>query len=106
MFYENSKEICDEKGIKITPLILECGGTNGMLNGWKKGASPIIEIISKLAIYLEVSTDLLIFGRISNNNEPKQERINIIELLDTKYDYIKNKCFNWIFAGRPLSAEF
>lgn len=61
MFYERLKKICKEKGVRVTPLVLECGGTKGMLSGWKNGASPNIEIIAKIAKRLNVSTDLLIF---------------------------------------------
>ncbi len=60
MFYEKLKTICDKKGVKVTPLVLECGGTKGMLSGWKKGASPSIEIVAKIAVRLNISTDLLV----------------------------------------------
>lgn len=60
MFFDNLKAICDEKNLKVTPLVLECGGTKGILGGWKKGASPNSDIVVKLADRLNVSIDLLL----------------------------------------------
>ncbi len=68
MFYSNLKSICDEKGIKITPLVLECGGTKGIIGGWKRGTSPNSDIVMKIAIKLNVSTDVLLFGKEYCNN--------------------------------------
>lgn len=63
MFYDNLKTVCDEKGLKITPIVNECGGAKGSISNWKKGASPNSEIVARLAVRLNVSTDLLIFGQ-------------------------------------------
>lgn len=63
MFYDNLKAVCDEQGVKITPIVDECGGAKGSISNWKKGASPNSDIIAKLAVRLNVSTDLLIFEK-------------------------------------------
>lgn len=63
MFYDNLKAVCDKKGVKITPIVNECGGAKGSISNWKKGASPNSDIVAKLAVRLNVSTDLLIFGK-------------------------------------------
>lgn len=60
IFYDNLKTICDEQGVKITPIVDECGGAKGSIYNWKKGASPNSDIVAKLAVRLNVSTDLLI----------------------------------------------
>ena len=65
MFYSNLKRICDEKGIKITPIVLECGGTKGIIGGWKKGTSPNSDIVMKIAVKLNITTDELLFGKDS-----------------------------------------
>jgi predicted DNA-binding ribbon-helix-helix protein len=36
MFYDNLKAICDEKGLKVTPIVAECGGAKGSISNWKK----------------------------------------------------------------------
>lgn len=88
MFYDNLKSICDSKGIKITPLVAECGGAKGSISNWKKGASPNSDIVVNLAVRLNVPTDLLLFGDIKPNIKPKssdeEELINIYGKLSSK----------------------
>ena len=62
-FYDNLKSICDEKNLKITPTVIECGGTKGVLSGWKRGALPNSDIIMRLSVLLNVPTDVLLFGK-------------------------------------------
>ncbi len=35
-FYDNLKKICAKRGLKVTPTVLESGGTKGVISGWKK----------------------------------------------------------------------
>ena len=86
MFYDNLKTICDIKGLKITPIVLECGGAKGSITNWKKGASPNSDIVAKLSIRLNVPTDLLIFGTekksIEDNlSEDEKRLLNMYSLL-------------------------
>ncbi|MCM1579446.1 MAG: hypothetical protein NC078_11675 [Ruminococcus sp.] len=63
MFYDNLKQECERQGLKVTPIVLECGGNKGSLSGWKKGASPNSDIVIKLSVRLNVPTDLLLLGK-------------------------------------------
>lgn len=88
MFYDNLKFICEQKGLKITPIVLECGGTKGVIGGWKKGATPNSDIVMKLAVRLNVPTDLLLFGkekRLSSEglSDDEQELLNKYKKLNT-----------------------
>lgn len=60
MFYDILKNECEKQGLKITPLVLECGGSKGNLSHWRSGASPKSDIVAKLARRLNVSTDYLL----------------------------------------------
>lgn len=71
-FYNNLQSICDLRGVKITPTIIHCGGTKGMLGGWQKGAAPNSDIVVKLAEYLQVSTDYL----LGLDNIPNRKKSN------------------------------
>lgn len=62
MFYNNLKKICEEQGLKMTPVVVECGGQRGSISNWKNGAVPNSDIVMKLAVRLNVSTDILLFG--------------------------------------------
>jgi len=81
LFYDNLKTICDKQGVKITPIVLECGGNKGALSGWKKGAMPNSDIVMKLAVRLNVPTDCLLFG----------ENYNLFSLSEAEKQLIK--CF-------------
>ncbi|KAI4453133.1 transketolase n-terminal section-related [Holotrichia oblita] len=60
VFYDRLKKICAKKGLKITPTVVECGGANGSVRGWKNGAWPNSKILFELAKRLDVSTDYLL----------------------------------------------
>lgn len=85
-FYDNLKLICDKKGVKITPTVLSCGGTKGILSGWKKGVLPNSDIIMKLSVLLKVPTDELLFGKEKSPDLPDDE----LELL-TYYKELPEK---------------
>ena len=76
MFYDNLKEICTIRGLKITKVVTECGGSLGSIDKWKKGAYPNSGIVIELSLYLGVTTDYLLLGKdsagifnnISNSN--------------------------------------
>lgn len=89
MFYDNLKTICDKKNLKITPLVLECGGTKGVIGGWKKGAVPNSDIVMKLSVRLNVPTDVLLFGKEKSSltnqlTADEQELLDIYNSLSPK----------------------
>lgn len=73
-FYDNLKIICDEKGVKVTPTVLSCGGTKGVLSGWKRGVMPNSEIVMNLSVLLKVPTDKLLFGKEKSPSLPNDEQ--------------------------------
>ena len=62
MFWDNFKKICDEKGLKPTPVLKECGISTGSIGRWQKGASPYADAVLTIAEYLNCSTDVLLRG--------------------------------------------
>ena len=50
---------------KIATVVKECGGAVGSIDGWKKGATPRSDIVVKMALRLNVTTDYLLLGRTS-----------------------------------------
>lgn len=79
VFYDNLKSECDRQKLKITPLVEECGGNRGSLSGWKKGASPNSDIVMKIAVRLNVTTDYLLFGKTDNTTEQPPEEKRLIK---------------------------
>ena len=68
MFYDNLKTICEKQNLKITNIVIECGGAPGSINGWKKGSMPNSNIVIALATRLNVSTDYLLLGKEHQSN--------------------------------------
>lgn len=69
MFFEQLKKICDSRNIKMTPLIVECGGSKSNVTTWKNGASPNIDIVIAIAKKLNVSLDYLLTGEDNSVKE-------------------------------------
>ncbi len=59
-FYERLKDECKSRNLKVTPLVIECGGSSGSIAGWKKGAYPNSGIVINLANKLNISADYLL----------------------------------------------
>jgi len=62
MFYDNLVDACARNKCKVTPVVLECGGAKGSIANWKKGSAPNSDIVVKLAVRLNVTTDFLLRG--------------------------------------------
>lgn len=86
MFYDNLKLVCDSKGLKITPLVAECGGAKGSITNWRNGATPNSDIVIRLAERLGVTTDLLLLGSDKCTYSDEQEELislfNNLSLVD------------------------
>lgn len=67
MFYDNLKSLCDSRGLKISKVVLECGGALGSISGWKNGVMPNSSIVVALSLRLNVSTDYLLLGNEKTN---------------------------------------
>lgn len=111
MFYENLQSICDKKGLKITNIVLECGGAKGSVSNWKKGAVPNSDIVMKLSMRLDVSTDCLLFGHNHSddeNNLSNDERklLNMYrELSDTEKTELLGNLRNQYIIGNNTSVQ-
>lgn len=79
MFYDNLASACAQKNTKIATVVKECGGAIGSIDGWKKGAIPRSDIVVKIALRLNVTTDYLLLGRICEQpmqfQTPKEQQI-------------------------------
>lgn len=82
VFYDNLLVACEKKGVKVTPLVIECGGASGSISNWKKGASPNSDIVLKLATRLNVSTDYLLTGKEKFLNDNLDLDIDQQELME------------------------
>ena len=61
MFYDVFKRLCDEKGVSCNRAATEIGLSNATATKWTKtGATPSGDTLSKIAVYFDVSIDVLL----------------------------------------------
>lgn len=104
MFYDNLLAACEKRGVKITPLVAECGGAKGSISNWKKGASPNSDIVLRLAVRLNVSTDYLLTGEEFYTNEISLlDQQELIEDYKTLSDIDKARVLERVKTLKELS---
>lgn len=57
MFYEQFLKICDERGVKPTPVLKQIGLSTGNLKKWESGSTVSADTLEKLAVYFGVPVD-------------------------------------------------
>lgn len=72
MFWKRFLEECTLMGKKPNPVGKELGVSSGTITGWKNGALPKPEILSRIASYFDVSVDYLI-GKTDKKEKPTTE---------------------------------
>lgn len=88
MFYDNLKSLCDSKGLKISNAVVKCGGSTGSISQWRNGSSPSSDMVVKLSVLLNVTTDYLLLGKpitdtaLLKTNEA--ELLNLFRMLSEK----------------------
>ncbi len=60
MFFDNLKEACFKKGTSPTALLKSLGMSTSSVTSWKKGVTPSIGTVYRLAEYLDVDPSSLI----------------------------------------------
>lgn len=91
MFYDRFIELCNEKGIRPTPLVVGMGLSSSNVSQWKKGSTPRPEVLQRLAEYFGVSVSYLMFGDDVQKEKPdlneagpgKQELLRRMEHMNT-----------------------
>ena len=101
MFTENLANLLKEKGLTIRKLALELEIPTSSMDRYANGASkPDIEIVSKIANHLNVTTDYLIFGKSSSSFDNAEIEliekyracpVEIKQLVDNALNYEYNR---------------
>lgn len=81
MLYDNFRNVCKRKGTTLTAVLTNTGCSSGSTGRWKNGSSPTLDIVIKIADYLGVTLDELVYDRESppqKTNDISDEWVNII----------------------------
>jgi transcriptional regulator with XRE-family HTH domain len=75
-FYERYEALCFECGMKpqAQEILTVLRVTSPTISGWKKGSSPKIEVLCRLARYFGVTTDYLL-GLSDTKNLTEEEQL-------------------------------
>ena len=104
MFWDNFKKICDEKGLKPTPVLKECGISTGSIGRWQKGASPYADAVLTIAEYLNCSTDVLLRGSEYIRSGEKQVSSDELKMLEM-YRYLPEASQEFIYDSTEAAYE-
>lgn len=63
VIYDTISRLCEERGIAITALENELGLGRGVIGKWKKGTSPNMNKLKKIADFFDVTLDYLMTGK-------------------------------------------
>ena len=63
MFYQQFIKLCNEAGVKPTPLVKSLGLSAGNIKRWENGATINSDILLKLSEHFKVSIDYLLTGK-------------------------------------------
>ena len=69
MFYDNIYKVCREKNTNPTTVLKALGFSSGNISKWKQGSVPNLEMVCRIAQYLDVSLDYLVFGEEKQAND-------------------------------------
>lgn len=62
MFYNSLKRVCKIKGTGLTAVLRKLDLDEDYIPEWKSGISPRLDVVCKIASYLDVSIDYLVVG--------------------------------------------
>ena len=85
MFYDQLEKICREKGVSITPMVVELGLSKGNIRNWKNGTLPKYETRLKIAEYLKIPIEKLMTEQeLESRQESSQMISRLIDLVASK----------------------
>lgn len=98
MFFDQLKEICDGKGLKVTPTVRAAGLSTGLIGNWKSGGKPTYETLKKLSDYLDVPIEAL-------TGEPMPEGDARVIHAKEREIFRENGVSVFLDAGNKLSKD-
>lgn len=115
MFYDNYVRACELRGEKPTPVAQKVGCTSSNIAQWKKGSTPRSAVLQKIADYLEVSPQYLMFGDDNGNENssakkelaPKKSELSIgqLELIELSSKMSDDELRKFIAAMKVMLGE-
>ena len=82
MFYDIFISLCNEKGVKPSPLLSSLGLSKSNSKNWQEGKVPDTKAVIALSEYFGVTTDYLLFGKKNEISEIETKLLDRFRQLD------------------------
>lgn len=104
MFWDNFLHICNEKGLKPTPVIKAAGLATSSIARWQGGAATNSDSLIGLSRYLNVSIDYLLTGSEFSRPGEKQVSSDELKMLEM-YRYLPEASQEFIYDSIEAAYE-
>nr|DAP18580.1 MAG TPA: transcriptional repressor DicA [Caudoviricetes sp.] len=104
MFWDNFMNICNERGLKPTPVIKAAGLASSSIARWQNGAAPNGDSLIGLAKYLDCSIDYLLTGSEFHKSGSKEITHEEFKLLDM-YRCLPEQSQEFIYDSIEMAYE-
>ena len=104
MFWDNFINVCNERGLKPTPVIKAAGLASSSISRWQGGAAPNGDSLIGLAKYLDCSIDYLLTGsefHKSGSQEITHEELKLLEM----YRYLPDQSKEFVYDSVEMAYE-
>ena len=100
-FYTKLKSICEKRGTSISALLKKCGYSKSYGTNWRKGVTPTIDVVIKIAEELNVSADYL----LDVNNSSSQDETELINTYRNLTDNGKKQVIDFVDKVADMEAS-
>lgn len=104
MFWDNFINICNERGLKPTPVIKAAGLASSSIARWQGGAAPNGDSLINLAKYLNCSIDYLLTGSEFSKSDEKKVTHDELKMLEM-FRYLPETSQEFIFDSIKTAYE-
>ena len=101
MFWKIFLELCNQKGISPTAVVVELGLSRGSVTSWKDGKIPYQRTLAKIADYFGVSVDYLLGKeeKPADEGELSETEKQLIDALRDVPDDMRERAFRAAVAS-------
>lgn len=102
MFWDNLKQACEMRGMKVTPLLTELKISTGNIGKWQSGGDISSKNLLKISNRLDVSVDFLLKGSDAHVQEQSDVKFesrseeDLIMMYRCLSPYQKDKCYTYV----------
>lgn len=101
MFWKIFLELCNQKGISPTAVVVELGLSRGSVTSWKDGKIPYQRTLAKISDYFGVSVDYLLGKeeKPADEGELSETEKQLIDALRDVPDEMRERAFRAAVAS-------